>query len=466
MAIGGDPGAVEAAADRMATGGAALTDVGDTIRSRARAVSASWDGDASDAAHAHIDMIGTKVLVGADAVVEAAPVYRTYAAELRAAQAQHEAGEVLADQGRAEQRAAAAHAVRASERPVLDPGREPALAAAQRAHADATAAAAEGEAEMAAAVEREERANEDAARRIRALTERVRGMTMAASAAPVREASEDAGDEHGWFYDAVGGLGDGLWAAGPGAVGDLLSSSPFESDQEVAEDVEGARQWLEDWYGADTDSGVYRGVDTGTQVATLLTPGGAAKGLGKVDDAVEAGQRVIGRADDAADAARTAGPRGPGAGLPPLTAARRAAVVDYTGDAFEEVNGPLWRGTADETIMRQADELSDALTAFPAHEGLVYRGTQLPDEAIARYEPGQTVTHPAFTSTSTDPAEAFPGNVQMFIQSTTGKDVSAVSAHGYEAEVLFDKGTEFRVVAKTWDDATRQWEIVLREVAP
>lgn len=103
------------------------------------------------------------------------------------------------------------------------------------------------------------------------------------------------------------------------------------------------------------------------------------------------------------------------------------------------------------------------LSAYAAkHEGPVFRGTILTPEQISRYEKNRIVTEAAFTSTSTDPRKAFPGNVRFLIDSRTGRDVSAYSG-APEAEVLFDRDTVFEVL-KTTTDAKGKTVIYLAEV--
>ncbi len=182
--IGGSPGVVEDAAEDLARAGGRLAEVGEVIRAHGRAVTADWHGDASDAAAERIDMIGAKVLGGADAVVDAAPVYREYAAELRAAQADYAAGQELQAAGLTAAGAAADQGRAAAARAGTDPARAGALAAAGAAGARADAQATEGAAMMAAAVQREAVANEHAARLIRAVTERVQDMRVPPTSTP------------------------------------------------------------------------------------------------------------------------------------------------------------------------------------------------------------------------------------------------------------------------------------------
>ncbi|MBW4031254.1 MAG: hypothetical protein HIU88_01155 [Acidobacteria bacterium] len=81
-----------------------------------------------------------------------------------------------------------------------------------------------------------------------------------------------------------------------------------------------------------------------------------------------------------------------------------------------------------------------------------------------KYVPGAVVKEDAFTSTSSDPGQAFAGNTRFFIESFHGKDVAAWSSVKSESEVLFDKGTSFDVISKSYDPVSHTYYIGLREV--
>ncbi len=143
-----------------------------------------------------------------------------------------------------------------------------------------------------------------------------------------------------------------------------------------------------------------------------------------------------------------------------------AAIADYTGSGYREINRSLRSGSKAERAIVQdrVDDLSKALKKLPIHKGPVYRGTSLSEEQLARYLPGQRVVEPGFTSSSADPSAAFPGNTDFIIDSRTGRDVSSFSQVPDEAEVLFDAGTKFDVLDRTFNPTTGKWEIYLREV--
>jgi hypothetical protein len=71
------------------------------------------------------------------------------------------------------------------------------------------------------------------------------------------------------------------------------------------------------------------------------------------------------------------------------------------------------------------------------------------------------VTEAAFTSTSrSQPFEE--KNTYWAIQSRSGKDISSLSKYSPEEEVLFDKGSRFRIVDNFTHDGVRY--IAMEEV--
>jgi uncharacterized protein YukE len=131
-------------------------------------------------------------------------------------------------------------------------------------------------------------------------------------------------------------------------------------------------------------------------------------------------------------------------------------VQSYTGTSFRQLNtlartgGQYMSPQEVEALSRLSAKLSTALAMLPNYEGVVYRGTTLDEDLIAKYQPGSIVREDAFTSTSTD--TPFPGNTQFTITAVTGKEISKWSLIPDENEVLFDKGTRFRVMSKDFDD--------------
>lgn len=101
-------------------------------------------------------------------------------------------------------------------------------------------------------------------------------------------------DEHGWLYDAVGGIGSGAWKTGPGMIGDVVGWIPLDAAQAVDDFTDRRYDDLSDWYDADTDSGVYRTADLSTQVGGFLGTGGVAAVRG-VPALVRGGRSLLSR---------------------------------------------------------------------------------------------------------------------------------------------------------------------------
>jgi hypothetical protein len=154
-----------------------------------------------------------------------------------------------------------------------------------------------------------------------------------------------------------------------------------------------------------------------------------------------------------------------------LTDADRAALHHYTTSAYRDINEVL-RGSSglppweQGEIRATADRISEGLAKLPAQPGTTYRGVTYSDDVLARYQPGSVVTEHAFTSTSRDAAVAqgtFDGNVLMNVTGRNGRDVASFSTHP-EAEILYDKGTRFRVTDRTWESDIGTWVITMKEM--
>ncbi|MEO9236685.1 MAG: ADP-ribosyltransferase, partial [Jatrophihabitantaceae bacterium] len=157
--------------------------------------------------------------------------------------------------------------------------------------------------------------------------------------------------------------------------------------------------------------------------------------------------------------------------LPGLTALPRVelstadtnAIADYSGAAYVRLNQALRSGDSAAmtgSLGDLSDNLSSALSKLPDYQGVAYRGTTLDEATVAKYAPGQTVTEPAFTSSSTD--SPFPGNTQFTIFSASGKDISGLSSIPNENEVLFDKGSQFKVISNDYLNGVHV--VVMKEV--
>jgi hypothetical protein len=142
----------------------------------------------------------------------------------------------------------------------------------------------------------------------------------------------------------------------------------------------------------------------------------------------------------------------------PLTTEHLWALADYTGPGHEDLNNALRTDTMDASQQARVDALNQALEKLPPHSGSVFRGTNLPPDVLARYQPGAVVTESAFFSTTMDlnvaQSPAFAGNVEFRILSRTGRDISSLSMYPSEQEVLFQSDATFFVVDRRSDPLT------------
>ncbi|WP_244885501.1 toxin glutamine deamidase domain-containing protein [Amycolatopsis vancoresmycina] len=173
---------------------------------------------------------------------------------------------------------------------------------------------------------------------------------------------------------------------------------------------------------------------------------------------------------------------------PGVSDAGALAVHAYT--RYEMV-GPLNRalrlgGPELVDLAPQAGALVSGLNELPPHVGTVSRRVDFHGDParlqafLGRFHEGAHITEPSFLSSSKvdadHPRSSFPGEVEMRIQSRTGRDVEAMASIGHEREVLFKAGTQFEVTGVEKgpghpDNPNRrpgepQWIVHAEEVAP
>lgn len=142
---------------------------------------------------------------------------------------------------------------------------------------------------------------------------------------------------------------------------------------------------------------------------------------------------------------------------PGMSDAGAFAVHAYT--RYEMV-GPLNRalrmgGPELVDLAPQAGALVSGLNELPPHTGTVSRRVDFQGDParlqafLGRFHEGAHITEPSFLSSSKvdadHPRSTFPGEVEMRIQSKTGRDVESMASIGNEREVLFKAGSQFAV---------------------
>lgn len=424
----------------MAVGGRgqALQQVGASLRTIDTAD--AWRGPAAEQFRAVFHTQPSKWITAGDSFAAAAAALSRYAETL--AWAQSRAGEAIAIWNESEASTNAARAAYNPENgPFVDPGE------AGREHARYLLADARGQLELAGST---------AASSIRAATEPAEKPGLVANLLNWRsELAAGAMDNLESYVDLVehfntlrlatdpAGLLDDVADVGRGLA--VAATNPAGFVEQIVD--------LDTWKESPARA---LGQLLPDAAAGALTGGGGFLGRHAATEALEA-------ADDVAEAAgrRLDVPLGM-----PLTSADRAALLDYTGPGFREINPALRSGSVDDAMQARVDAISSALDKLPPYEGTVYRGTDLPPEVLADYQPGQVVSDSAFTSTSATQNQAFNGPVEFEIVSYTGREIRmyAHPDYAHQDEVLFPPGTQFAVEARTDDVASGTVRIRMSEV--
>ncbi|WP_027053708.1 ADP-ribosyltransferase domain-containing protein [Mesorhizobium erdmanii] len=129
-----------------------------------------------------------------------------------------------------------------------------------------------------------------------------------------------------------------------------------------------------------------------------------------------------------------------------------AFYVYSTGVAWHDhINGALWKEKATPEILQFKGVLNHALGKLPPYVlngGLVYRGyhTLDVDAFAARYDVGQVIRFPGFTSAAVKENEAYFGNVLFTIRALTAHRIWFLAAEYDENEVLLPAGQSFQIV--------------------
>jgi hypothetical protein len=150
-------------------------------------------------------------------------------------------------------------------------------------------------------------------------------------------------------------------------------------------------------------------------------------------------------------------------------------LVALRGYTRDELSGPMNSALrhGDTAALPHLDPLirgsASALNQLPEHAGQVFHGIRTDPvsaaEIAARYNPGDVLTEPAFTSASADLDNRFDGPIETIIDSKTGRDITDISHYGaLGREVLFAPGTQFEVLERTFNEANQKWQIILREL--
>jgi len=163
-----------------------------------------------------------------------------------------------------------------------------------------------------------------------------------------------------------------------------------------------------------------------------------------------------------------------------MTTAEAKSIRNYSDTDYMPINkylrGELNHNEIKETpfetevgIKDACKTLVQALQKLPAHEGIVYRGSEV-DEAslisIMGMKPGDSIYMKSFTSTSKSESNAleFSTDVLFEIESRTGRDISHMSEYPTEEEVIMSPDTRYEV--KSMEFEQEYIRLKLKELLP
>ena len=157
------------------------------------------------------------------------------------------------------------------------------------------------------------------------------------------------------------------------------------------------------------------------------------------------------------------------AGLSKLTEAEAAAIHYYTTDGYYLLNLNLRnRQKLSKEMEHVAAAIDSGLDQLPAHKGTVFRGLE-PIQTIRqmvqdKWKPGSIVSDAGYVSASIKKSvsESFGSSINLIIRSRSGRTIAHISDYPTEGEVLFKRGTRFRVLRR--DLTGSVWQIELEEV--
>jgi len=153
-----------------------------------------------------------------------------------------------------------------------------------------------------------------------------------------------------------------------------------------------------------------------------------------------------------------------------LSATEAGALRSYMGSGYHRINAQLWGQQNTPSCIPVIQKMNEALQRLPRFQGVVYRGTHLPDGVRAQHVEGTVVTYPAFTSSSTDirvaagfGSASSSGSDFFTIISTSARPIMTLGSR--ESEMLFASGTQFQIL-KRFPAINNQYRYIMVEVIP
>jgi hypothetical protein len=138
---------------------------------------------------------------------------------------------------------------------------------------------------------------------------------------------------------------------------------------------------------------------------------------------------------------------------PALSSSEIKAIEAYTVSA-SDINDRIREGTPlTKAEKKQVAQMDEVLQKLPAWKGETYRNLDIREKDVPaflqNYKPGETITFPAYSSSSVHTAGTIAGNIEMVITAKGKKGRTIFGLTKYNAkderEVLFERNTSFRI---------------------
>jgi hypothetical protein len=153
----------------------------------------------------------------------------------------------------------------------------------------------------------------------------------------------------------------------------------------------------------------------------------------------------------------------------PLTRLEGLALFNYGTEAYKSINPALWSATPSPHALAYRDFMNQALDKLPPFAGTVKRGVRLTTKDLDGMTVGKEIVFRAFTSCTADMnLDEFESDDRLIIHSRNGRDISQLTSHPNEREVLFKAGSRYKVLRRTENvvsaGKTAAFEIELEEL--
>lgn len=132
-----------------------------------------------------------------------------------------------------------------------------------------------------------------------------------------------------------------------------------------------------------------------------------------------------------------------------VTPVEAATIRAYTGgEVYGKLNQQLRDNSATEEAFKYAIAFEVALRKLPPYTKETTRKTNIPPSEDKKFQPGRVHVEYGFMSSSKDPYKWHGQHVLHITKSLTGVDVTKLSSHPSESEVIYPRNTAFLITKR------------------